>query len=65
MIMMFGTVMLVTAIRWIVLAPFAGGHVLDPFGLLHAQMTVGLAAEVIWESLSSLFPPSICAPGNA
>ena len=55
MVLMFITVLLVTAIRWIVLpsAP-AGTHAIDSaYGV--RKWTVGLASEVMLQSLSSLF----------
>lgn len=55
MIMMFGTVMLVTAIRWIVLPRSPEGTCSIHSGFYMRKWTVGLAAEVMLESLSSLF----------
>ncbi|TCT04771.1 Pls/PosA family non-ribosomal peptide synthetase [Aquabacter spiritensis] len=55
MIMMFGTVMLVTAIRWIVLPRAPAGTCSIYSGFYIRKWTVALAAEVMLESLSSLF----------
>lgn len=55
MILMFGTVMLVTAIRWIVLPRAPAGTCSIHSGFYIRKWTVALAAEVMLESLSSLF----------
>ncbi|OYX12055.1 MAG: peptide synthetase, partial [Rhizobiales bacterium 32-66-8] len=55
MILMLGTVMLVTAIRWIVLPSAPAGTCSLTSGFYIRKWTVGLAAEVMLESLSSLF----------
>ncbi|WP_127089976.1 Pls/PosA family non-ribosomal peptide synthetase [Aquabacter cavernae] len=55
MIMMLGTVMLVTAIRWIVLPSSPAGTISIHSAFYMRKWTVALAAEVMLESLSSLF----------
>lgn len=55
MILMFGTVMLVAAIRWIVLPSAPAGTCSVHSGYYMRKWTVALAAEVMLESLSSLF----------
>ncbi|MEP9353769.1 Pls/PosA family non-ribosomal peptide synthetase [Xanthobacter sp. KR7-65] len=55
MLLMFGTVILVTAIRWIVLPSAPAGTCSIHSGFYMRKWTVALAAEVMLESLSSLF----------
>lgn len=55
MLLMLGTVLLVTAIRWIILPRAPAGTFSIHSGFAVRKWTVGLAAEVMLESLSSLF----------
>lgn len=55
MILMFGTILLVTAIRWIVLPRAPAGTCSIHSGFYVRKWTVALATEVMLGSLSSLF----------
>jgi non-ribosomal peptide synthetase-like protein len=55
MLMMLGTVLLVTAIRWIVLPSAPAGTKSIHSGFAVRKWTVGLASDVMLDSLSSLF----------
>lgn len=55
MLMMLGTVLLVTAIRWVVLPSAPAGTKSIHSGFAVRKWTVGLASDVMLDSLSSLF----------